>query len=154
MKRTFAHRVTAAPVALTVVLAGVALYCFVQRETAATLCGVLAMMVAVAVVERTVHTEYVLTSGGELQVSRGRFARRLVVRVAEITRMDIRPTLLHLADHVLIEYGAEHTVAVQPADKEHFIDELRKIQRKYDEKENIWTGGCPDDGAADDGTTD
>jgi hypothetical protein len=152
MKRTFAHRVTAVGVAFIAILAGVALYCFLQRQGAYTLCGLLAMAVAVVAVERTVHTEYVLTDDGVLRVSRGRFARTIDIQVPEITRVMKHHTLLHLADYVLIEYGAGHAVAVQPADDEHFINELKKIQRKYDEGEIVQSGSCLDDGDADDGS--
>ena len=145
MKRTFAHRVSAVVVAFTAILAGVALYCFLQRQGAYTLCGLLAMAVAVLAVERTVHTEYVLTDDGVLHVVRGRFARSIDIPVAEMTSIQPRHTLLHLVRYVLIEYGSGHAVAVQPADEAHFISEIKKIQQRYDENETIQSGGSPDD---------
>lgn len=153
MNRTFAHKVSVAAVACIAICAGAALYCFLQRQGVYALCGLLVMAVAVAAVERTVHTEYVLTADGWLLVRRGRFARQLTVAVAEITRITKRHAFLHLVSYVLIEYGAGHVAVVQPADEEHFINELKKIQRQYDEDETVMHGGSDDAaGTANEGT--
>ena len=86
------------------------------------------MGVVVLMIERIIHTVYVLTSDGRLIISRGRFSRSLSVN--EIIRMRVvRPGLLGVR-YILIEYGAGHETTVQPVNEEAFMREVRDRQER------------------------
>lgn len=99
------------------------------------------MGVVVLMIERIIHTVYVLTADGRLIISRGRFSRELSVPVNEIIRMSvIRPRLLGVR-YILIEYGAGHETTVQPVNEEAFMREVRDRQERvcinYDKDEEL-----------------
>ena len=86
------------------------------------------MGVVVLMIERIIHTVYVLTSDGRLIISR--FSRSLSVPVNEIIRMRVvRPGLLGVR-YILIEYGAGHETTVQPVNEEAFMREVRDRQER------------------------
>lgn len=88
------------------------------------------MGVVVLMIERIIHTVYVLTSDGRLIISRGRFSRSLSVPVNEIIRMRVvRPGLLGVR-YIFIEYGAGHETTVQPVNEEAFMREVRDRQER------------------------
>lgn len=88
------------------------------------------MGVVVLMIERIIHTVYVLTADGRLVISRGRFSREMSVPVNEIIRMSvIRPKLLGVR-YILIEYGAGHETTVQPVNEEAFMREVRDRQER------------------------
>ena len=88
------------------------------------------MGVVVLMIERIIHTVYVLTSDGRLIISRGRFSRSLSVPVNEIIRMRVvRPGPLGVR-YILIEYGAGHETTVQPVNEEAFMREVRDRQER------------------------
>lgn len=106
------------------------MFSFWHRSAVNALVGFLLMGVAVLMIERIIHTVYVLTSDGRLIISRGRFSRELSVPVNEIIRMRVvRPGLLGVR-YVLIEYGAGHETAVQPVNEDAFMREVRDRQER------------------------
>ncbi len=88
------------------------------------------MGVAVLMIERIIHTVYVLTADGRLIISRGRFSRRLSVPVNEIIRMSVVKAGVLGVRYILIEYGAGHETAVQPVNEEAFLNEVRDRQER------------------------
>ena len=89
-------------------------------------------VVAFAAVDRTVHTEYIMTPDNKLVISRGRIAKPIVVNIDDIVA--VRPVrgLLFVASHIVIEYGAGHFTSVQPADSEGFVKELKRRLQQSD----------------------
>lgn len=123
MERTFRQRVTLAGIVISVVPAGLAMSFFWQRDATGAFAGFCLAMLSIVIIDRILHTEYVF-SGGMLTVSRGRFARKTVVKIDEITRVRLMQRLF--ARYVLIEYGAGHSLSAQPDNAEAFIEEIRK----------------------------
>lgn len=126
MERTFRQRVTFAGIVMAVVPAALAMSFFWQREAASAFAGFCLAMLTVVIIDRILHTEYAFSSD-TLTVSRGRFARKTVVKLVEITR--VRQVRQLFAGYVLIEYGAGHTLSAQPDNADAFIEEIRKRVR-------------------------
>lgn len=130
VNRSFHYRASWLNYSCIVIVAGAAMFSFWHRSAVNAIVGFLLMGVAVLMIERIIHTVYVLTSDGRLVISRGRFSRELSVPVNEIIRMRVvRPGLLGVR-YVLIEYGAGHETAVQPVNEDAFMREVRDRQER------------------------
>lgn len=133
MKRTFEHRVTWPSLVCIVLLAVLALLLFWQRTGVMALLALLVVCLDVAVIERVVHTCYII-EGEMLTVYRGRFSRVLHIPVVEILQMEHHPAWLGLSSYVLVKYGSCHFVSVQPTNEEAFISEIKKLQNQLDDE--------------------
>lgn len=128
MNRSFHYRASWLNYTCIIVVAVAAMYSLWHRSVVNAIVGFLLMGVVVLMIERIIHTVYVLTSDGRLIISRGRFSREMSVPVNEIIRMSvIRPKLLGVR-YILIEYGAGHETTVQPVNEEAFMREVRDRQ--------------------------
>ena len=130
MNRSFHYRASWLNYTCIIVVAVAAMYSLWHRSVVNAIVGFLLMGVVVLMIERIIHTVYVLTSDGRLVISRGRFSREMSVPVNEIIRMSvIRPKLLGVR-YILIEYGAGHETTVQPVNEEAFMREVRDRQER------------------------
>lgn len=128
MNRSFHYRASWLNYTCIIVVAVAAMYSLWHRSVVNAIVGFLLMGVVVLMIERIIHTVYVLTADGRLVISRGRFSREMSVPVNEIIRMSvIRPKLLGVR-YILIEYGAGHETTVQPVNEEAFMREVRDRQ--------------------------
>lgn len=130
MNRSFHYRASWLNYTCIIVVAVAAMYSLWHRSVVNAIVGFMLMGVVVLMIERIIHTVYVLTSDGRLIISRGRFSREMSVPVNEIIRMSvIRPKLLGVR-YILIEYGAGHETTVQPVNEEAFMREVRDRQER------------------------
>lgn len=130
MNRSFHYRASWLNYTCIIVVAVAAMYSLWHRSVVNAIVGFLLMGVVVLMIERIIHTVYVLTADGRLVISRGRFSREMSVPVNEIIRMGvIRPKLLGVR-YILIEYGAGHETTVQPVNEEAFMREVRDRQER------------------------
>lgn len=86
--------------------------------------------------ERMLHTSYIFTQErGEqlLVIDRGRLARRQVVRLSEVVKVTPMKRLGGLSRFVLVVYGSDRMVAVEPENEDAFCKELMKRLKAYDE---------------------
>lgn len=132
MNRTFQHKISIQAIAAVILLATCALMLFLNRTGITPLLGMVLLIIGAAAVDRTVHTEYIMTSDNKLVISRGRIAKPIVVNIEDIVA--VRPVrgLLFVANHIVIEYGAGHFTSVQPADSEGFVKELKRRLQQSD----------------------
>lgn len=130
MNRSFHYRASWLNYTCIIVVAVAAMYSLWHRSVVNAIVGFLLMGVVVLMIERIIHTVYVLTADGRLIICRGRFSREMSVPVNEIIRMSvIRPKLLGVR-YILIEYGAGHETTVQPVNEEAFMREVRDRQER------------------------
>lgn len=129
INRTFHYRVSFLNYAAIIVVAVAALCAFWHKSAANAVVGFALMVVVVLMVERIVHTAYTLTADGRLRVSKGRFSRRVEILLADIVSVETVHGRLLPVRYVLVRYGAGHELAVQPANEEAFIEEIRKRQK-------------------------
>lgn len=131
--RTFQHRVTIVGVAVPIIMAILAMYFLWHRTAVHLIIGFGMIVVIVMMLERLLHTCYLL-EGDQLTIVRGRFVKKELVPLKDITRITkIRRRWLCL-DYLLIAYGAGHETEVEPANEEAF---LKEIKRRQDNNEDI-----------------
>ena len=136
MNRTFHYRVSLLNYVAIAVVAAAALCMFWHRSAAGAVAGLALMMAVVLMVERIVHTAYVFTADGMLIISKGRFSRRVAIRITDIVSVErVRAGVLGVR-YVLIRYGAGREVSVQPAGEEAFVGEITRRQELMERREN------------------
>lgn len=136
MNRTFHYRVSLLNYVAIAVVAAAALCMFWHRSAAGAVAGLALMMAVVLMVERIVHTAYVFTADGMLVISKGRFSRRVAIRITDIVSVErVRAGVLGVR-YVLIRYGAGREVSVQPAGEEAFVGEITRRQELMERREN------------------
>ena len=136
MNRTFHYRVSLLNYVAIVVVAAAALCMFWHRSAAGAVAGLALMMAVVLMVERIVHTAYVFTADGMLVISKGRFSRRVAIRITDIVSVErVRAGVLGVR-YVLLRYGAGREVSVQPAGEEAFVGEITRRQELMERREN------------------
>ncbi len=113
-------------------LAFLTFYFFWHRAGVHVIIGFALMMVTIVVLERVVHTTYTITDEGCLEIYRGRWSKLQRIPLSDIVSMEIRKSPLGLTRYVLIEYGANHFVSVQPDNEENFIQEIRKRLKRHE----------------------
>lgn len=136
MNRTFHYRVSLLNYVAIAVVAAAALCMFWHRSAAGAVAGLALMMAVVLMVERIVHTAYVFTADGMLIIGKGRFSRRVAIRITDIVSVErVRAGVLGVR-YVLIRYGAGREVSVQPAGEEAFVGEITRRQELMERREN------------------
>ena len=92
------------------------------------------MLMLIVVIEQIIHTTYTLTTNGDLEVSRGRFIRKKIIPLSEITAVrkyhSMKFGRFSVTDYILIEYGK--FVSVMPVKEQEFAELLEK--RMFEKK--------------------
>ena len=100
------------------------------------LVAVLFMLMLIVVIEQIIHTTYTLTTNGDLEVSRGRFIRKKIIPLSEITAVrkyhSMKFGSFSVTDYILIEYGKGKFVSVMPVKEQEFAELLEK--RMFEKK--------------------
>ena len=128
MSRTFQHRVTPSAVASILMLAFLTLYFFWHRGGFHVIIAAILLVITTLVIERIIHTSYTLTDDGVLEIYQGRFSSMRRLPLSDIVSVEVKKPLLGISNYVLIMYGANHFVSVQPDNEEAFIREIKKRQ--------------------------
>ncbi len=95
--------------------------------------GTMVLIIVVGIIERTLHSSYTFTStdqGEMLIIDRGRFSKKRIIRVSDIIQYTEMTTVFGLCSYLLLEYGAQHIISIQPENNDHFMEELKKRQEK------------------------
>lgn len=94
------------------------------------LVAVLFMLMLIVVIEQIIHTAYTLTADGNLEVSRGRFIRKMVIPLSQITTVrkyhSMKLGRFSVTDYILIEYGKGKFASVMPVKEQEFAQLLEK----------------------------
>ena len=121
--RTFRYKVSFLNLVGVAVVAVAALCAFLSCTVVGSAVGLALLLAVVSMAERMARTAYTL-----LVVSRGRFSRRVTVRLTDIVAVEsVRGGVMPVS-YVLIRYGAGHELSAQPVDAEAFVAEIRKRQ--------------------------
>lgn len=130
MDRIF-HRSLTIPTICGIVL--FSLLAFYMFWIKAALLGMLLMFVVVGMVERVLNTNYKFTEnerGEVLLISNGRFSRTKELLLNEIVECRRVKVSFGLSQYLLLEYGMNKIVGVQPDNMEEFLKELKKRQER------------------------
>lgn len=86
--------------------------------------AVLLMLMLILVIEQIIHTTYTVRSNGILEISAGRFIRKKVIPISEITAIrkchSMKFGRFSVTDYVLIEYGKDKFASVMPVKEREF----------------------------------
>ena len=125
--RTFRHKVTRNDAGAIVVFGLGSFSCLWNRTNSLMIVlGVLLVVVTIRAVDRAIHTEYVLTDDGVLQVKTGRVGRTRRIELKKIKKIGKRPFAFRLGVYALIELEDGSVVSVQPDNMDGFLSALGK----------------------------
>ena len=92
--------------------------------------GLLLMLLMIVVVEQIVHTTYTVRADNVLEVSTGRFVRKKLIPIADISSMQrcssMRLGKRAVTEYLLIRYGKGKFVSLMPVKEQEFIDLINK----------------------------
>lgn len=92
--------------------------------------AVLFMLMLIVVIEQIIHTVYTVTVDGNLEISRGRFIRKKVIPISEITIIQKYRSMkfgsFSVTDYLLIEYGKGKFASVMPVKEREFVELIEK----------------------------
>ena len=97
--------------------------------------AVLLILMLIVVIEQIIHTVYTVTLDGILEISTGRFIRKKVIPISEITAIrkchSMKFGRFSVTEYVLIEYGKGKFVSVIPVKEREFVELLEKRLTDY-----------------------
>ena len=97
--------------------------------------AVLLILMLIVVIEQIIHTVYTVTPDGILEISTGRFIRKKVIPISEITAIrkchSMKFGRFSVTEYVLIEYGKGKFVSVMPVKEREFVELLEKRLNDY-----------------------
>lgn len=92
--------------------------------------AVLLMLMLIVVIEQIIHTVYTVTTDGNLEISRGRFIRKKVIPISEITTIQRYRSMkfgsFSVTNYILIEYGKDKFASVMPVKEREFVELIEK----------------------------
>ena len=97
--------------------------------------AVLLILMLIVVIEQIIHTVYTVTPDGILEISTGRFIRKKVIPISEITAIrkchSMKFGRFSVTEYVLIGYGKGKFVSVMPVKEREFVELLEKRLTDY-----------------------
>ena len=97
--------------------------------------AVMLILMLIVVIEKIIHTVYTVTPDGILEISTGRFIRKKVIPISEITAIrkchSMKFGRFSVTEYVLIEYGKGKFVSVMPVKEREFVELLEKRLTDY-----------------------
>ncbi len=136
MDRTFHYRISWLNIVSIIVVAAAMLYFLWHRSTVCIIVGFILLFITLLMIERIIHTEYVLTSDGLLYIKRGRLSRTIIIRIEDIVTFRLVKSNILTLRFILIEYGVGQQIAVQPVNEPAFLEEIRKRHPKLQNKKS------------------
>lgn len=99
--------------------------------------GILAavvMVLLIVVIERIINSQYIITQEGQLIVSKGRFSKKRIIPIADITEIEKYRSMnfgkFHLEEYLLVKYLPDRHIALMPIKEEEFLNELAKHHKE------------------------
>lgn len=94
------------------------------------LLGVTMSLMLIVVIEQVIHTRYTVTDDEKLEINTGRFVRKKVIPMTDITAVrkynSMRFGRFSVTNYLLIEYGEGKFASVMPVKEHEFIALLNK----------------------------
>ena len=132
--RTFHQRFSLASKIAVLLATSLAFYLFWNKMF---IFGVIVAFAVVVMVERVSHSSYsFVEKEGEqwLVVNRGRFSKTKTIRIAEVIKLTPMKTSFGMSHYLLMLYGNNHLMSLQPADEQSFCKELQRRMKIVETK--------------------
>ena len=133
MDKIYHQRFTLAAKSFITVVTLLAVYLFWFKSIAHIIVGVMVVLMLVSIIESVIHTTYKITSDDKLFIERGRLFKKRILPIGDIVKISRRETKFKLSHYILIEYGADKCVSLQPEDEDALMEEIKKRLNKIDE---------------------
>jgi hypothetical protein len=133
MDKIYHQRFTLAAKSFITVVTLLAVYLFWFKSIAHIIVGVMVVLMLVSIIESVIHTTYKITSDDKLIIERGRLFKKRILPIGDIVKISRRETKFKLSHYILIEYGADKCVSLQPEDEDALMEEIKKRLIKIDE---------------------
>ena len=133
MDKIYHQRFTLAAKSFITVITLLAVYLFWFKSIAHIIVGVMVVLMLVSIIESVIHTTYKITSDDKLIIERGRLFKKRILPIGDIVKISRRETKFKLSHYILIEYGADKCVSLQPEDEDALMEEIKKHLIKIDE---------------------
>ena len=133
MDKIYHQRFTLAAKSFITVVTLLAVYLFWFKSIAHIIVGVMVVLMLVSIIESVIHTTYKITSDDKLIIERGRLFKKRILPIGDIVKISRRETKFKLSHYILIEYGADKCVSLQPEDEDALMEEIKKRLNKIDE---------------------
>ncbi len=138
MDRTFHEKGSWSGFALVMILAGFVIRLFWYRSSINALMALILSAFLIIVIDKMINSTYTFTDDFKLIIRNGKFSKKTVIMINEITSARIVNLKVFGRRYVLINYGADHELGIRPQVEERFLRELKIRQKKLDEElENI-----------------
>lgn len=132
--RTFHQRFSLASKIAVLLATSLAFYLFWNKMF---IFGVIVAFTVVVMVERVSHSSYsFVEKEGEqwLVVNHGRFSKTKTIRIAEVLKLTPMKTSFGMSHYLLMLYGNNHLMSLQPADEQSFCKELQRRMKIVETK--------------------
>ncbi len=132
--RTFHQRFSLASKIAVLLATSLAFYLFWNKMF---IFGVIVAFAVVVMVERVSHSSYsFVEKEGEqwLVVNHGRFSKTKTIRIAEVLKLTPMKTTFGMSHYLLMLYGNNHLMSLQPADEQSFCKELQRRMKIVETK--------------------
>ena len=94
--------------------------------------GFITAIFVVLIIERVLHTTYTFMHDDQgndiLRIDRGRLSCHKDIRVADIVKVIPMQTTFGASRYLLVKYGPNRLIGLQPDDQKAFMSELKKRQ--------------------------
>lgn len=132
MNRTFQARTSWYQLLYIILVAGLCFYMmWVKQSILATILAVL----LIVLIERIIHTEYVLSSDNQLIIIKGRFTKPKIIQLEDITDIEQRTTAkfgsFYVTSFVLLTLHKNQYIALTPTHAERFITAIIKRKENH-----------------------
>lgn len=122
MNRIFHARVPWYTFFFLVLLVVITIWAYWERQGIVVAATLLLMVI---IIERTIHTTYTVTTDNLLKIHRGRFAKDITIRLADIHRIEhmhsARIGTISLRKYLLIHYAEGKTLSLIPTNEAELI---------------------------------
>ncbi len=132
--RTFHQRFSLASKIAVLLATSLAFYLFWNKMF---IFGVIVAFAVVVMVERVSHSSYsFVEKEGEqwLVVNHGRFSKTKTIRIAEVLKLTPMKTSFGMSHYLLMLYGNNHLMSLQPADEQSFCKEFQRRMKIVETK--------------------
>lgn len=132
--RTFHQRFSLASKIAVLLATSLAFYLFWNKMF---IFGVIVAFAVVVMVERVSHSSYsFVEKEGEqwLVVNHGRFSKTKTIRIAEVLKLTPMKASFGMSHYLLMLYGNNHLMSLQPADEQSFCKELQRRMKIVETK--------------------
>lgn len=133
MQRIFHRRFSLAAKCCMTIMMLIAFYLFWFKSAIHAMMGTVVVVLLVYLIERVINTKYILNDT-ELIIDGGRISHKQSLKLNEIITCTKSKTLFGLSHFIVISYGANRQITVQPEDDDAFINEIKKRQTLLDKE--------------------